>query len=484
MEGKKHKRRQLIVLLSLFVLSVSRVDALHAQTRVVWSEPILLSRRASLFTAPTVAADLWGGVHVFWTEETAEAGSPNLIMYTNWDGNDWTAPYDLFVGESWAGYGFPYAVADNVGGIHLIWASYNRLYYSTAPASSASDVRAWQTPQIVAETPRIQHSRIARDAQGVLHIVYTVRNPGANVMYTSSTDNGYTWSIPVGISKVFPNDPQVPTEVRLAIDSQNNLHVVWSESYPPEYLGRHVLYTQSRDGGVSWAYPVALSGSATEKDVNYHINLAIDGNNAVHVVWCGGPAGSNRLYRHSPDGGNTWSGDQLIFEGFVGWAGWDTMISDTYGNVYWAGFLRYPQAIYFSMIEDNAWADPPQMIIAEKPGIELVASGHFPQLIVAEGNQLHLVLVEGDSGGVWYMQGKTTYPGIAALPTPTIAPTATPTATPIPPTTTPIVAPDWNPETEASRLDNSNSLPIVFALLPSLLLVIVVVLKTRAHTRV
>ena len=72
--------------------------------------------------------------------------------------------------------------------------------------------------------------------------------------------------------------------------------------------------------------------------------LAVDGQDHLYVVWLGGPDGSNRLQRSSLNRGESWSNMEQVFGGFVGRGGWDALLSDPYGNIYWAGLLRYPRA--------------------------------------------------------------------------------------------------------------------------------------------
>jgi len=92
-------------------------------------------------------------------------------------------------------------------------------------------------------------------------------------------------------------------------------------------------------------------------------------------------------------------------------------------------------------MKNGGWRDPPGLLVSEgqSPGL---ASAHFPQLALSEGNQLHLILVEANAGPLWYIHGLTPYSRVEtdAADRPTAEPTpwatATDTARPVAPGTT------------------------------------------------
>lgn len=467
----------LIVGIWAYSFALGPLAEVHAQLPITWSTPVKLSEPPVDTHHPAVIADPWGGVHIFWGKAIEGTNSNNMIYYTHWNGEYWSESYDLFVGVNWAAYNFPYALIDSSNVIHLLWSGYDGLYYSSVPALQAGNAQAWRPAQLIVRIGQVQHSRLAIDRRGVYHVVYNLRLPGANIMYTRSEDQGLIWSTPVEISNLVPNDPQVLSEGRIALDSNDNLHVVWSESHPPEFIGRRVFYVNSTDGGDNWTSPLDLSGPPTEKNVNHHINVAVDKQDRIHVVWAGGPDGSNRLYRFSQDDGETWTDARQIFGTLLGWGGWDTMISDPSGNIYWAGLLRYPQGFYFNtLVNGGQWL--PAQILVDEPTWGLLAQAHFPQLAVSQGNRIHLVMVEGDRGPIWYMQGQTTDPSVPPPPTPTpvIVPSPTPSPTrPLPaptPTAMLIKLTDVRP---APNVDSS-FMPIIIGAAPAVFLVALVFL--------
>jgi len=451
---------------------------------VVWSAPVRLPEEAAENTDypryPSVAVDPWGGIHVFWVQGAKGSSVGSMIFYTYGDGQFWLEPIDLFADLRWgAYYNFPAASCDEAGTIHLIWVGGDGLYYSSAPALDADKVRSWGSAQVLVRADKIGPTRLVVDRKGVLHVVYSRMSPGANVIYLRSEDRGLSWSDPVQISEILPNDPQSPIMGQVALDSHDGLHVVWTETYPPAWVGRHVFYARSNDGGTTWTLPVDLSDLSSDEDWDTNINLAVDSQDQLHIVWvCG--SGPGRCYRYSTDGGDSWSNIQPLFEGLVGYGGQDVMVSDPYGSVYWASLLRYPQAFYFSSLADGRWIDPPQELL-DQPAWGALAAAHWPQLVIGQGNQLHLVMTGGDHGALWYMRGDNGRPSLQSPPTPSPEASSTPEPTPAQPAFMPQPSPLVNELVQLPSVseDSYSPDPVLFGLAPALLLVLTIIVVSR-----
>ena len=83
--------------LALLVLLLHVRDGL-AQDSIVWSEPRLLSNPAFVAGPPALATDAAGNVHVMWAElmdGDLQVGEGDALVYTRWDGEQWTWPLDV-----------------------------------------------------------------------------------------------------------------------------------------------------------------------------------------------------------------------------------------------------------------------------------------------------------------------------------------------------------------------------------------------------
>ncbi|HNS52802.1 MAG TPA: sialidase family protein [Anaerolineae bacterium] len=411
----------------------------HAQD-VVWDPPVRLTAEGSLVQFSAVVVDLEGGVHVFWSY-TADSGMPaNLLFHTYRTGEAWSEATDLFVGESWDIFARPAVACDRNNRLHLVWRGSQELFYSSVDAEETHNPRSWQKPLRLVQASYLSTSALVATPDGTLHVLYSQSQAGTNVMYLSSGDGGASWSNGEAISAIAPSDPQAPDSVSLALDSHGVLHAAWHESYPPDWLGRQILYTQSLDGGRTWALPTSLTELSAGAVWNALPNVVADARDNLFVMWaCGESVG--RCVQKSVDGGASWGGAARLFGALLGAGGRDAMAPDPHGNLFWVGALRYPQALYWSSMKNGGWRDPPGLLVSEgqSPGL---ASAHFPQLALSEGNQLHLILVEANAGPLWYIHGLTPYSRVEtdAADRPTAEPTpwatATDTARPVAPGTT------------------------------------------------
>jgi hypothetical protein len=413
-------------------------SATRAQaTTVDWARPIQLSDDTGETFYPTVAVDLAGNAHAFWAQGEPDSKSADSIYHTEWNGASWTMPRDVFAAAKGEWFNYPDAAVDASGVFHLVWASGSGINYSSTAAANAHDVKAWAPPQLIAVANTAGAPSIAVSPNGVLHVTFTQRLPGTNVEYLQSVDGGQTWSEPVSVSRISPSEPQVPDLARIAVDSQGRVHLAWSENHPPTFVSRRVYVTSSEDGGNSWLAPTDLSDAASDQNWNASIDLTVDHQDRVNVVWtCG--RDPNRCYRRSADYGHSWSSAEHLFGNLLGLSGWDALVADSYGNIYWLGPLRYPAAVYASILKDDRWVDPPQVVI-EGNDLSNFGSMHFPQIAIGRGNEIHLVVIRGDTGPVWYMRGTTSEPLVQAAPTaiPAVVPTlgaviAAPTVIPVP----------------------------------------------------
>lgn len=400
---------------------------------VVWGTPFRLTAEDSIVQYSAVAVDLDGRVHVFWTY-AADSGAPTNLLYHRYQAEgSWSEETDIFAGADWDAFSRPVVACDRANRLHLLWKGLQGLSYSMVPAAQAHDPKSWQERATIAQADVLGATALVAAPDGTLHVVYSQSRAGTNVMYLRSEDGGATWSDPQPLSDIMPSDPQAPDSASMAIDSRGTLHVVWHESYPPEWLGRQVLYAQSTDGGRTWMLPRALSEISAGAAWNALPNVVVGADDNLYVMWaCGNPV--VRCFRRSNDLGASWADSMQPFRDLIGAAGRDALVADPHGNLFWTGSLRYPQALYWSVLAADNWRDPPQAFVTEGQ-LGGLAGAHFPQMLVAQGNQLHLVLVESNGGPLWYFRGQTSYPQVdspapESLPTSAVAPTATPVPEP------------------------------------------------------
>src|SRR5579864_3351917 len=144
-----------------------------------------------------------------------------------------------------------------------------------------------------------------------------VCNVGGLYVYRS-TDGGNSWTVPAN----GPAAPDTQTIFRdrdhLAADSNpasphaGAVYLVWSDDqytgcpqiFSSNFVTRHIMFSRSTDGGVSWSTPIELGNGCLEAAI-----AAVGADGSVYVAWfdCNVRGGDRELVRKSTDGGVTFS---------------------------------------------------------------------------------------------------------------------------------------------------------------------------------
>lgn len=209
----------------------------------------------------------------------------------------------------------------------------------------------WTIEEIVAADPgaHLRASSLAVDSAGNLHIVYSyVMNFGPlphffRVYYRMRTAAGWQPEELVsdlGDGNVAGSDPAI------AIDSQNNIHVVYESTHPLFPLCQNAKYRKKTSGGWQAAeWITATNGGGFWGQ--YFVAVAIDSIDNVHVAWEGtgwglNPGFYNIQYRRRTGAG--WGVQEALTD--LGISQWHPSIAvDSSDNVHvaWAYGGNYRQ---------------------------------------------------------------------------------------------------------------------------------------------
>jgi hypothetical protein len=238
------------------------------------------------------------------------------------------APYSLAQDPSWgeaisisnteASSWFPAVAVDSMGRVHVVWTE----NWRNEEQESATDAlfyavwngESWATPndlysatQAAAYTLR---PSLVIDRADTLHLLY--RHPTVFYHMRTSAEAAWSamdWSDPHRVSGSGESG-----WADLAIDSQGVLHAVWSEQVTYKSSEEEVLvtsdlfYRHSSDGGLSWSIPQNLSQSKNPISNSLHIH--IDDQDVIHVVW---DEEQTSRYASSTDGGDSWIGPVAFY---------------------------------------------------------------------------------------------------------------------------------------------------------------------------
>lgn len=392
---------------------------------IQWSKETVLAEIGDLDPQtffPVIAADPYGSVHVFWTEGQA-------IYYLRKDPTGWTSKVDVV----WSGertIQSPSVAIDQQGRLHLAWQVFGEIYHKSVPAWQAGDLHRWGPDELLGQYGGgSQPLRIAVDPQNRLHILFAdwFGLPGVtrrgNVYHFQSEDGGKTWSDFEQISSL--GEDELATDPRMAFSPDGKVHIAWGQMNPRlNGLQQGVFYARLSEEGQLEIPPVQLAQREANDKWLMAINIAAR-SDEVNAIWvCGEQA--TRCQAWSNDGGETWSRPQRVFDKLIGLSGWDALVVDGAGGLYWLTVLRYPQALHYSYWQGTRWQDPP----VAGPTDEFVKLGENVMAVVGLGNQVHVVIQLGSV--IAYVQGRTPAEGDSPLPVPATGAEPTPESTPTP----------------------------------------------------
>lgn len=258
----------------------------------------------------------------------ALAGAVLLLLLTlpSWaQGGNWSEPINISntPNHSW----FPDLTVDSQGRVHVIWCETTDIKGGRQQKEQTFytmwDGMSWSTPNdIVPPVPNIHRGAITTDRSDVLHLLFGggSRSAEGYVLYYEHAISDEAWSAAAWSAphRVSQRDAYMGD---IAVDSQGVIHMVFDGIFRVEGTDSEedaqvavadIFYRHSVDGGQTWSsmvdlFPSLSTGSSRPQ-------MEVDSSDTIHVTW---DEGWDRLtglgvpdhsgYTFSADGGMTWS---------------------------------------------------------------------------------------------------------------------------------------------------------------------------------
>jgi hypothetical protein len=198
--------------------------------------------------------------------------------------------------------------------------------------------QTWQSAKrLTWTTDDSDNQEIAVDSNNNIHVVWIEDASGdEEVYYKRSTDGGVSWT-----TKRLTYDPDGSAFPDIAVATNNHIHVVW-QAYT---LGNYeIYYKRSINGGAAWTTKrlTYTSGSSVSPAI------ATDSNNHIHVVWHEGVPGSYEIYyKKSTNGGTSWSTKRLTYNSGDSYSPAITVDSNNQIHVAWTDRTPGNWEIYY-----------------------------------------------------------------------------------------------------------------------------------------
>ena len=213
----------------------------------------------------------------------------SLYFASSTDGVNWTtSTLDAYVASPYTGYGSDCnVVIDSTDKVHLITRKTDSTYKSALWYRTYTKSGGWASgAEITSRTTGSAYAfNTAVDSSDNVHVIYNVIITGGyrDIYYIKKT--GASWGSETQVTHTTNQSYYNPN---IAVDSANNLHIVYS-GYLSGYTYKQILYKKYSGG--SWGSETRLSDN-DYKGMSIAW-IAITSNDYLHVVWHGGSADAN-----------------------------------------------------------------------------------------------------------------------------------------------------------------------------------------------
>ncbi|MDH5645845.1 MAG: hypothetical protein OEZ01_07545, partial [Candidatus Heimdallarchaeota archaeon] len=154
---------------------------------------------------------------------------------------------------------------------------------------------------------------------------------------TSNLDNDWTWSTTSVISTV---SSQISSNPVIAIDSSDNIHIVWDDfsDYDGSGVDQDIFYRRYSRSTLSWSNISVLSAESNNNALRP--NIAIDHHDNIHVVWydsadlIGAGTDPDIFYKKFDSSTSSWGNLQLISAESTANSYTPSIIADNEDNLY------------------------------------------------------------------------------------------------------------------------------------------------------
>jgi hypothetical protein len=213
-------------------------------------------------------------IHVVWSDYTP--GSPEIYYRRSINGGVTWGNVKRLSWNSGGSY-TPAIAADSNDNIHVVWhddtPGSSEIYYKRSTNGGVS----WSGANRLTWSSGVSYNpAITADSSDNLHIVWHGFSPGSlEIYYKRSTNGGVAWGSAKRLSWT-SGDSQI---AEIAVDTSDNLHVVWQDKSPGDF---DIYHKRSTNGGVNWSGTHRITWTFKG---SYAPSIDIDSSNSIHLVW-------------------------------------------------------------------------------------------------------------------------------------------------------------------------------------------------------
>ena len=258
---------------------------------------LISSESTGISQSPSIAIDSDNTLHVCWYDQTDYLGSSidyDIFYKYKTSGGSWSLT-EVVSTESTAGSIAPDLIIDSEDNLHLTWQDSTDYLGSGSDTDIFYKFRAsggsWVAAEVVSteSTGTSNAPDLFVDSTGNAHVTwkdltdYLGAGVNYDIFYKLKFSSSSLWSVTEVVSTVSTDGSSEPSVV---IDSEDNVHVLWSDStdYSGSGSGPSLFYRLKDDHSGTWGLTEVLT--LETPGASYYPYMAIDSADNLHVIWC------------------------------------------------------------------------------------------------------------------------------------------------------------------------------------------------------
>jgi hypothetical protein len=277
------------------------------------SDPLVIS--ISHDNRPSIVSDSQGNLYVVWWGKSAASPTYNQIRYVRFDHSTgvWSGVNSLTSGDyEQSSTSLTVDAEDN---IYVFWngkSAASPTYTQIRFAKYAAATSSWsEVSDVTSEGYDQQRPFVAVDYENALHLTWF----GKNAASTGFTQihyrkySGGSWGAAMDVT----SGDYTQDYTSLAIDSQNNVHLVWRGTDATSPAVSQIKYAKYTKATSSWGDFATFSTEQFPRG-QYNPFISIDSSDNIYVAWNGRIENTNNAYviRFVKYSSGSWSAPQAL----------------------------------------------------------------------------------------------------------------------------------------------------------------------------
>lgn len=254
---------------------------------------------------PSIYVDIMGNIHVVWQDSTnySDAGTDLDIFYKKYDSetNSWGITQIISnesneIDPEDAESAKPDVEVDENLNVYIVWQEedpdFGAFNFDICLKMFNSSTESWSATELIStdSTTGSYEPRIAIDSNMQIHVVWsdsTDLDSGSDsdIFYRRFNQSSGIWKGQINTTDVVSNTVNESESASIAVDSYGNIHIIWEDetNYNGEGNDKDIFYRMYNETTDQWNDLQVISTGSS--DYSAIPEILADKNQNIHVVW-------------------------------------------------------------------------------------------------------------------------------------------------------------------------------------------------------